>query len=171
MTPEQQMAHHIECIFNICIENGLGDPTAGGRLREIHMAGILGHKISPTLTGADGIDEEPAGCEYKSSTTSTLKASYGGISVFPTWEKQMQYLINDKICKYKNHYCSRYESGKIVEIWKLNCNDVLHLLEPKLYRKWKKITEGKVQLKDPRLSAQIGKAQIMKYGEKVYERA
>jgi hypothetical protein len=168
MTPEQQIAYHIEYIFKICDENGLGDPTAGGRLREIHMAGILGHKISPTLTGADAIDHDGE-CEYKSTNDSNIKASYGGISVFPTWEEQMQYLINDKICKYKNHYYSRYENGQIVEVWKLNCNDVLKLLEQKLYRKWKKITEGKVQLKDPRLSAQIGKTEIMKYGEKIYE--
>jgi len=58
MTPTEEFAKLFERMYELCEENEWGDPFSYARSREIHIAGTLGHKISDTLSGADGIDEE-----------------------------------------------------------------------------------------------------------------
>ena len=91
------------------------------------MAGILGHRIADDYSGADAFDED-GGAEYKSTIAGSIIATYNGISVQDTWEEQERYLIEDKIGKYKNHYYARYEGGKIAEVWRLHCDDVLSIV-------------------------------------------
>ena len=99
--------------------------------REIHMAGILGHTIADDYSGADAYDQDGP-CEYKSTIGKKLTATYNGISVQDTWEKQVEYIQEEKIGKYANHYYARYESGKIQEIWRMDALDVIAILLPNL---------------------------------------
>jgi hypothetical protein len=162
MTPEKKFKKLYEDMFKLCLDNDWGDPFSYARSREIHIAGILGHKVSTTLSGADGIDEDGE-CEYKSTIAKSIQATYNGISVQPTWEEQVDYLYNEKIAKYKNHYIVRYDGSEIAEIWKLSGIDVFKILLPKLENKYPNI----LNKKDPRLGANLTKSEIYKYGEKL----
>ena len=162
MTAVEEFKSLFERMYELCEENGWGDPFSYARSREIHIAGTLTHDISDTLSGADGIDEDGE-CEYKSTINTTINGAYNGISVQPTWEEQEGYLLNDKIAKYKNHYIARYKGGKIVEIWKLDGMDVFNILLPKLKKKYPNI----LTKKDPRLGASLTKKEIYDHGVKV----
>jgi hypothetical protein len=162
----QEYKKAYETMYAICEANGWGDPFSYARSKEILIAATLNHQISDTLSGADAIDEDGE-AEYKSTIGKYINGTYNGISVWPTWEKQERYLIEDKIGKYNNHYFARFEGGKIVEIWKLKGKDVLTILLPKLRDKFDTVLEKK----DPRLGASITKTEIEDYGIKVYESA
>ena len=162
MTAVEEFKMLFERMYKLCDEQGWGDPFSYARSREIHIAGTLGHQISDTLSGADGIDEDGE-CEYKSTKGKNIKGAYTGISVQSTWEEQEEYLLNEKIAKYKNHYIARYEGGKIVEICKLDGMDVFNILCPKLEKKFPTI----LTKKDPRLSASLTQKEIYKYGEQI----
>jgi len=162
MTPVQEYAMLFERMYELCKENGWGDPFSYARSKEIHMAGKLDHKVSDTLSGADAIDEDGE-CEYKSTIGNTISGTYNGISVQPTWEEQEEYLLKNKLGKYKNHYIARYEDGKIAEGWKLDGMDVFNILLPKLKKKYPNIYTKK----DPRLGSSLTQTEIYKYGEKI----
>jgi hypothetical protein len=162
--PEQKYQRLFEELYNLCKEQGWGDPFSYARSREIHLACILGHKICSTYSGADAFDED-GGSEYKSTTARLINGSYNGISVQDSWEEQERYLIEEKIGKYANHYIARYNESKIEEIWKLSSNDVLTILLPKLKKDWER-KKSKVY-KDPRLSATVSSTEIKRYGEQL----
>ena len=162
MTAVEEFKMLFERMYKLCDEQGWGDPFSYARSREIHIAGTLGHKISDTLSGADGIDEDGE-CEYKSTICKNINGAYNGISVQSTWEEQEEYLLNEKIAKYKNHYIARYEGGKIAEICKLDGMDVFNILCPKLEKKFPTI----LTKKDPRLGASLTQKEIYKYGEQI----
>ena len=163
MTPVEEYKKTYERMYELCEENGGGDPFSYARSKEIHIAGTLGHKVSDTLSGADGIDEDGE-CEYKSTIGKKINGSYHGISVHPTWPEQVEYLTNDKIAKYKNHYIARYDGGKIAEIWKLDGMDVFNILLPKLKKKYPTISTKK----DPRLGSSLTMKEIYANGIKIY---
>lgn len=163
-TPEQKFRELYEQMFDLCEENGWGDPFSYARSKEIHMAGLLGHKVSDTLSGADGYDED-GGCEYKSTIGVRINATYNAISVQPTWDDQVKYLREEKIAKYKNHYHARYEGGKVVEMYKLSGEQVLELLLPKLKRAYDRM--GTANLADPRLGATLSMTEIKNNGERL----
>ena len=49
MTPEQEYQQLYERMYHLCQENGWGDPFSYARSREIHLAGLLGHKIAVVI--------------------------------------------------------------------------------------------------------------------------
>jgi len=100
--------------------------------------------------------------EYKSTISKKINATYNGISVFPTWEEQKEYLANEKIGKYPEHFWARFEEGRIVEMWKATGKDVLKTLLPKLRRKF----EGP-RGKDPRLGATLSATEISEIGTRI----
>ncbi len=161
MTPEKEFAELFDKMYKLCFDNGWGDPFNYSRAREIHMANYLQHKISTTLSGADAIDEDGE-AEYKSTISKDIKATYNGISKQENWDKQVEYLKNDKIGKYKNHYFSRYENGAIVEMYKMSCDKVLEEAERQLKKKFQK-----ENLKDPRLGFNINKTYIKNNSERL----
>lgn len=164
MTPEQKFQQLFEEMYQLCDEQGWGDPFSYARSREIHLAGILGHQIAKTYSGADAVDEDGE-CEYKSTIQKLINGTYNGISVFPTWEEQEEYLLKEKIGKYKYHYIARYEGPKVVEVWRLTGEDVLMSLTPKLQKDWGRKTHG--NQKDKRLSTNLCKREIYKYGTQI----
>ena len=164
MTPEQKFQELFEQMYQLCDKQGWGDPFSYARSREIHMAGTLGHCISDDYSGADAFDED-GGAEYKTTIGKSINATYNGISVQDTWEEQERYLIEDKIGKYKNHYYARYKGGKIAEIWKLNCNDVLAIILPKAQKQYPKKSKGFG--KDPRIGVTISTKEIYAVGIRV----
>lgn len=162
MTPEQQYQQLFEQMYALCEENQWGDPFSYARSREIHMAGILGHTIADDYSGADAYDQDGP-CEYKSTIGKKLTATYNGISVQDTWEKQVEYIQEEKIGKYANHYYARYECGKIQEIWRMDALDVIAILLPNL----KKQYESTKVRKDPRLGYTIPNKLIQQFGIRV----
>ena len=163
MTPEQEYQQLYERMYHLCQENGWGDPFSYARSREIHLAGLLGHKIADSYSGADAIDED-GGAEYKTTIGDKINASYNGISVQDSWEEQEKYIIEDKIGKYPNHYYARYDGGKVAEIWKLDCNSVLSILLPKIKKQFEAGTKHK---KDPRIGVRVTTKEIKENGEKI----
>lgn len=161
MTPEQRFQQLFEEMYQLCEEQGWGDPFSYARSREIHLAGLLGHKVAETYSGADAIDEDGE-VEYKSTIANSINGTYNGISVQDTWEEQERYLIEDKLGKYANHYIARYSGGKVVEVWKLSGDDVLTILLPKLKKDWERKIKG--NYKDPRLSGSLTKKEIYALG-------
>ena len=103
MTPEQQTRFKelYEEMYLIC--GGL-DPFSYARAREIYMAAELNHKVADNYSGEDGLDESGKPVEYKSTINKKIQGTYNGISVHNTWEEQMKYLKEYKICKYENSF-------------------------------------------------------------------
>ena len=64
-------------------------------------------------------------------------------------------MIEDKIGKYKNHYYARYENGKIAEVWKLDCEDVLAIVLHKAKKQYPTKKNGNA--KKHRVSVTISK--------------
>ena len=151
-----------EELHKLCMDNGWGDPFSYARSREIHLANTLNHTISDTLSGADAIDEDGE-CEYKTTVGKNISATYNGISVKSTWDEQLKYLEEQKICKYKNHYFARYEDSKIVEVYKMNCSKVIEGLLPNLKNQFHKEKKGA----DPRLGYTLTKNYIVNNSIKI----
>ena len=120
LSTDEQYLKMYEAMCLYCEKKNYGDPFSYGRGKEIYMAIRLNHTISSTLAGADGYEDKeltiPA--EYKATTCKSIKATYNGISVQSTWEEQVKYLKEKKICKYKNHYIARFKNGKIQGVLK-----------------------------------------------------
>lgn len=165
ISSDEQYLKMYEAMSEYCKKKNYGDPFSYGRGKEIFMAIKLGHTISSTLSGADGYEDKeltiPA--EYKATTNKSIKATYNGISVQESWEKQVKYLKEEKICKYKNHYFARFEMGRIVEMYKMTGEKVYEYLVPKLKRQFEKENKGK----DPRLGATICKTYIIANSKKL----
>lgn len=163
VTPEQKFKQMYKEVADLCEENGWGDPFSYARAKEIHAACMLGHTVATTLSGADAINKKGQEVEYKSTINKKVKGSYTGISVQPTWEKQVKYLKEEKILKYPEHYFNRFEKGQLVESYKLTGQQVYDILLPKLKKKFSTVLDKK----DPRLSADVITSEIEKYGTKV----
>ncbi len=162
-TDEQRFIEHYQAMVKLCYKNGWGDPMSFARSKEIYAAGVLGHTVSDTLSGADAYNQNGEPVEYKSTIQKSIKGSYTGISVQPTWKKQVAYLQEDKILKYPEHYFNRFEAGELVESWVLKGSQVYDILYPKLAKKYPNV----LKLKDPRLAANVTKREIYKFGKKV----
>ena len=63
--------------------------TSVGEVTEVPRD-ALGHKISSTYSGADGIDQDRE-CEYKTTIQAKINGTYNGISVKNTWEEENHY--------------------------------------------------------------------------------
>ena len=163
MKPEEKYQQLFEEMYSLCEENNWGDPFSYARSREIHLAGLLGHRVADDYSGADAYDNNNNPVEYKSTIGKKLTATYNGISVQNTWEDQVKYLEENKIGKYKDHYYARYDLGKVVEVYKLTSDVVLSILLTPL----KKQFEDKRVKKDPRLGYTISNKLILQYGEKI----
>ena len=166
ITPEQEFAILFEKMYELCNNHNWGDPFNYSRGKEIYMANYLKHKVAATLAGPDAFEDdnmkEPT--EYKSTIQEQIQATYNGISIQESWEKQIDYLNKEKICKYKNHYYARFSDGKIVELYKMGCEKVMEYLIPRLKKQFEKKNEGK---KDPRLGVTIPKGYIVNNSEKL----
>ena len=163
MTPEEKYRDLYEQMYDLCKEQGWGDPFSYARSREIYMAGLLGHKVADDYAGEDAIDEF-GGCEYKSTIGKKVNGTYNGISVQDTWEDQARYIIEEKIGKYENHYYARFDGGRVAEVWKLDANNVLKILLPKIKKQFE---EGTSHKKDPRIGVSISTKQIKQYGTRI----
>ena len=80
MTPEERYRHLYEQLYTLCDDEGWGDPFSYARSREIHLAGILGHRVADDYSGADAYDEI-GGCEYKSTIVKNNNDTYNGMRV------------------------------------------------------------------------------------------
>jgi hypothetical protein len=164
-TPTEEYVHLFNQMYILCEKNGWGDPFSYARSREIYIANKLGHKIGITFSGPDGYEdtEMKIPAEYKSTTCKNIKASYTGISVHDTWEKQLLYLQNEKICKYQRHYFARFDGSKLAELWCMDCDKVLIGILPKI----KKMFENSNRGADPRLSATLSKKYIYENAKQI----
>jgi len=162
-SPGEEYKYHYKAMANLAEAEGWGEPFSYARAKEIYAAIELGHTIADTFTGADAFNANNDPVEYKSTTSKSVKGAYTGISVQPTWELQDEYLRNEKIAKYSEHYYNRFEKGKLAESWVMDGNKVYELLRPKLRASY----GTALHKKDPRLSATITTGEIKKYGRRV----
>ena len=161
---EQKFIDLYHEIVNLCNKNTWGDPMSYARAKEIYAAGALRHTVSNTLSGADAYNQNGQPVEYKSTTGGKIQGSYTGISKMNTWEEQVEYLMEDKIGKYPEHYFNGFnKDGILEESWKLSGQDVYQILLPKVKKSFD--TFGK--RKDPRLSGNVTQSEIYKFGVKV----
>lgn len=163
MTEEEKFKSLYLEMYELCEKNGWGDPFSYARAKEIYMACVLNHKVSPSYSGSDGYDDNGE-YEYKSTICDEINAAYNGISVHKTLEEQVEYLRNEKIGKYKKHYCARFVGGQIGELYELDGKIVLDILLPKLISSYKKGNKNK---KDPRLGATLTKNEIKRNGKRI----
>ena len=164
MTPEQEYCHLFERMYDLCKEQEWGDPGSYARSREIYMAIKFGHQVATTYSGADAFDGDIP-LEYKSTIAKTINATYNGISVQDTLEEQEKYIIEDKIGKYPYHYYARFDTGKIVEAWKLTGERVLDILLPKIKTQYPKKKNSNA--KDPRIGVTVSQKEIKGNGERI----
>jgi len=163
MTPEQEYLQCYKRMAEICAEQEWGDPFSYARSKEIYAAIALGHKVANSYSGPDAFNQQGEPLEYKSTIQDRVKGSYTGISVQPTWKKQEEYLREEKIAKYPQHYYNRFDWGELVECWTLPGDKVFDILVPKLKKKF----PNALKKKDPRLSANVSNTEIKKYGRRV----
>jgi hypothetical protein len=147
-------------MIDLANAEGLGDPFTYGRGKEIYLAQWLGHSTADTLAGADGVDENGAEVEYKSTINKNITATYNGVSVQDTWEEQVEYLKTKKIGKYHTHYFSRFDENGLAEVWSMDAQTVLDLLLPKLEKQF----FATKKRSDPRLGAHLSKRDIHTHG-------
>ena len=163
LTPEQKYRKLYNRMAKLCATQQWGDPFSYARSKEIMAAIELGHKVAPTLSGADAIGSNGEEYEYKSTTGKKVKGSYTGISVQSTWADQVKYPQQNKILKYPMHFFNRFENGELVESWSLTGQQVYDILLPKLEKKYPTV----LQKKDPRLSADVTNTEIKKCGKRI----
>ena len=164
MTPEQEYCYLFERMYDLCKEQEWGDPGSYARSREIYMAIKFNHQVATTYSGADAFDgDKPV--EYKSTIAKTINGTYNGISVQDTLEEQERYIIEDKIGKYPQHYYARFDTGKIVEAWKLNSDKVLDILLPKIIKQYPKKKNGGG--KDTRIGVTVSQKEIKENGSQI----
>jgi hypothetical protein len=161
-SPEQLYMLLFKLMYSLCEMNGWGDPFSYARSREIYTSNLLGHRIHDTFSGPDAHSEDGA-VEYKSTVSKEINATYNGISLQDSWEKQLEYLKTKKIGCYKWHYFTRFEKSRIVEVWRMSGDKVLELLLPGLEKQFN-IKKNK---KDPRLGGKLTYNQITTYGERI----
>jgi hypothetical protein len=163
-SPEARFVAMFEAMHTLCQEQKWGDPFSYSRSREIHMANTLGHHIAKKLSGADAYEDQEMTIpvEYK-STTGSLKGTYNGISVKSTWDEQIQYLREKKICCYVRHYFARYEGAIIVELWCLDGDKVLIGLLDRIQKQF----QGERNGADPRLGATLSGKYIRNNGSQI----
>lgn len=159
----QELYGLVARIDEICETLEYGDWTSYARIKEIIAAAVLGHRISPTYSGADAINEKGQLVEYKSTIDKRCKGAYTGISNQGTWLLLDKYLIEEKILPYKWHYYNRFEGARLVESWRLPADIVYKLLRPKVKRSY----ETRHGRSDSRTSGNITWTEIKKYGEQV----
>lgn len=164
-TRQKQFLDLFKELSDLCEKANWGDPHSYARGKEIYAACVLGHKVSSTLSGADAFTLEGDPLEYKSTTQKNNRGTYTGISVKPTWRKQVNYLKKEKILKYKWHYYNRFDSGVLVESWRIPGQKVYDILLPKIKKSYKKKANSTAA--DPRLSANVTWSEIKKYGKKI----
>ena len=165
-TDAEKYLWHRAQSYLICERNGWGDPQNYARGKEIDASLILGHMVSKEYSGSDASDEHNDEVEYKSTTGKNCQGAYTGISNKQTWEGMEEYLINEKILKYKWHFYNRYRKGRMVESWKMSGEDVHRILLPKLKKSW----ETRFTRADSRTGANMSWKEIKKHGTKVYEK-
>jgi hypothetical protein len=163
MTPEQEYTYLYERMAQLCEERSWGDPFSYARSKEIYATIVLGHQIASDYSGADAINQKGEEVEYKSTIQKTCRGAYTGIMKQSSWLEQDNYLIEQKIMKYSEHYFNRFEAGTMAESWMLTGQQVYDILLPKLYRSFN-TTLGK---KDPRLSANVSWTEIKNNGVQV----
>ena len=164
-TPEEKFSYHYTEMMKVCCDQEWGDPFSYARAKEIYMANHLGHHVAPTLSGPDGYNEDNQPVEYKSTIGKSIKGTYNGISVQPSWSEQESYLRNKKLGCYPEHYIARFsrETAEIRELWMLTGAKVCDILVPKLDKKFH--TMGNKQ--DPRLGTNLTKKEIYEHGKRI----
>ena len=162
-SPEKKYKFLYKEMYNLCKENGWGDPFSYARSREIYLAIVLDHQVSITYSGADGIDKNEKEVEYKSTIRKKITGEYSGISKKKTWEEQQKYLREEKIGKYHHHFFVRFEGPIIAEVYRLDADKVLNFIEP-LIKKQFYSPEVKA---DPRFSAKVPEKYIKENGIKI----
>jgi len=169
---DQELCEAVERCHQLMFAGGFSTDPRKWRETSASLQG--GQEPSTKKTGADcyeTVDGTKEECERK-SRVGQLQGNYTGISLHPTWEEQLKYILEKKIgnCAYHffDHICE--STGVIVESWRMDADTLLKLKLPSLKKQWEKrmkqFREGSPP-KDPRLSFTLGATAIRKYGVQI----
>ena len=167
MSYMKEIEFHLQKIDELCKKNNMGDIFSYSKVKEVLMATKLEHSVPSDYSGADAYNKKNEPVEYKSTISKTINMTYNGVSVQPTWKKQLKYLKEEKIGKYPFHYYGRFDGTKIVELYEMKSEDVLKVLIPKLKKDYDRKTSSDSKHKDPRLSGSVCMTEIKKYGKSI----
>ena len=161
-------------LIKLSSELGYGDPFASYRIREIMLSIHLNHVLAKTLHFEDARNENDEKVEYKTSVIQKSKSvsqSLTGryeISWQETWEKQKEYMLNEKIANNVYHYFALFcdATYRILEIRRMTGMQAYNLLLPKIKDKY--VKRYTTKSKDGTLHASLSAKEIRNNSEKVY---
>ena len=106
----KQIALKLQEIDEICKHNDMGDIFSYSKVKEVLMADKLGHVVPKNYSGADAYNEKNEPVEYKSTIGKTINGTYNGVSVQPTWKKQLKYLkVVKKLKAYSPFFKTQFQ--------------------------------------------------------------
>ena len=120
MSSLNKIVHYLNQIDKLCKKNDMGDIFSYSKVKEVLIAAKLGHTVPKEYAGADGYNKSGDGVEYKSTIGKNINGTYNGISVQSTWNKQLEYLKNEKIGKYPFHYFGKWVQILAIQFQKRN---------------------------------------------------
>lgn len=169
----QELCEALQHCHQLMVANGFStDPR---KWRETSASLQTGQEPSTAPSGPDCYDTTSNGdreAGERKSSVGELKAAYTGISWHPSWEKQLQYILEKKIKNCKYHYFDNFNetTGDLQEVWRMDADTLLKLKLPSLKEQWedrmKRFRNGNPP-KDPRLSFTLGRRIIEKYGKRI----
>jgi hypothetical protein len=157
---EEQAIYHLVKAQELFDDLGWGDLSNYARGKECYMAYMLGHTVGKMGGGPDAVDKSGNICEYKTTTLSgylpsgELKShtwNFNGMSYFPTWKQQKEWLCEHMKEIKGGNYFAIFERGKIVTSWRVESGDLLPIMIKKLRKKYPKLPD----CKDPRPGVSI----------------
>lgn len=164
---------YIKAYKNFCTAfealTGSPDPFNYSRAKELHVSLLLGLSWCSGFDGADALDLNGNQIEIKTTTAKNINGTYNGLSVYENWQDFLEYLWH-KFPENTRHIFARYEGPDLAEVYELDNDKVLDILESKLVKNFDEnglLTEKKKNAKDPRLGASVSMTEIKKYGEKI----
>lgn len=163
-SPLEPVIDSIINLVDVFNELGLGDPFGGGRTREAILAEFLGHTIGDNLSGADAYDGKGNEFEYK--TGFMFNGRYE-VSTYSTWEEQEDYLTNEKIGYYDEHYYAQFNRNyELQKVYRINGKKVNDILLPK-FREF--YDRDKTNLASHTLTASMTRKDAIEYGELIFD--
>ena len=171
-TKAKQAIFHLIKAQELFDDLGWGDLSNYARGKECYLAHRLGHRVGKMGGGPDAVDNNGDTCEYKSTTLSgylpsgELKShtwNFNGMSYFPTWKQQKEWLCEHMKEIKGGNYFAIFERGKIVSAWRVESDDLLPIMIKKLHKKYPKLPYSK----DPRPGVSITLNIVKELGSKL----
>jgi hypothetical protein len=162
---EKEVLKMVSRFFVLSERNdGWNDLLSGTKLRELHTAITLGHKVTGNINGIDAMNKDRAE-EYKNTNQPRMRGTWGGLPIRETEKETVQAFKQLKLDKVDDFYFTRSnkKTGDYEEIWHVSRINVQRVMIPKLKAAYARVygTETKC------LKIHMDDSDIRKYGKQV----